>query len=489
MIILLREMAKAIPGSIIIGNENVEVSGIEYHSAMIRPGTAFVAVTGFVQDGNIYGDDAVKNGAVAIVTEKEADRSVPQMIVPDARAALADLAVRFFAYDKNDIKICGVTGTNGKTTSCFLIKKILESRGKRVGLVTSLVYDTGKDRFSASRTTPESLDIYRLLYAMKQNGCVNAIIEISSHALILQRVRNLDIKVALFTNLTRDHLDFHRDMDDYLEAKARLLDMVDDKNKWAVINYDCEPLRSLLPRARCSHMTYSLEDRKADIFLEKYVLKPDGSHFTMRTPTGRREVAFSLPGKFNLYNALAASGAALASGVDIDTIVDGLEKSRVIPGRLERVESSAPFSVFIDFAHTPDALRRTIEALREIGKGRVLTLFGCGGDRDRGKRPLMGEAASSLSDYAVLTADNSRTEDTSQIFDDVRPGLGERAKVEIIEDRRQAIAHLLSEARENDLILLAGKGDEDYQEIGRERHPWSDREVAKEELGKMGFNG
>lgn len=480
-------MAKVVPGAIIIGNEDVNVSGIEYHSALIKSGTAFVAIAGFEQDGNAYVDQAIENGAVAIVTEKEAQRSVPQLIVPDARAALADLAARFFDYQKQELKICGVTGTNGKTTTCFLIKKIFEARGKRVGLITSLVYDTGKDRIAASRTTPESLDIFRLLFTMKNNGCANAVIEISSHALILQRVRNLDVGVALFTNITRDHLDFHRDMDDYLAAKTRLLTMVDDKNKWAVINYDSREFRGLLGQAKCSYMTYSLADHKADVFLENFKLRPDGSHFTLRTPTGRREVSFNLPGRFNLYNALAASGAALASGIDIDTIVTGLEQVRTIPGRLERIDSNAPFSIFIDFAHTPDALRRTLETLREIGTGRVLTVFGCGGDRDRGKRPLMGEAAETLSDYAVLTADNPRSETTSRIFDDVRPGFKNKDKVEIIEDRREAIAHILSRARENDLILLAGKGDENYQEIGCVRHPWSDREVAKEELVKLGF--
>jgi UDP-N-acetylmuramoyl-L-alanyl-D-glutamate--2,6-diaminopimelate ligase len=485
--ILLKEMAEVVPGAVLVGNEEVDVTGIEYHSKLIKPGSAFVAISGFVRDGNDFADEAIKSGAVAVVTEKEAARSVPQMIVSDARAALADLAATFYTLADRKIKVCGVTGTNGKTTSCFLIKNILEARGKKVGLINSLVYDTGSQKIAALRTTPESLDIFRLLYAMKKNLCVNAVIEISSHALALHRVKNIDINVALFTNFTRDHLDFHHDMDDYLNAKATLLDKVCGEDKWAIINYDCPEFRGFIERVSGSYMTYSLRDQNADVYLQNYQLTPDGSRFEIHTPMGGCTVNFRLPGRFNLYNALAATAAAMASGADIDAVVRGLESSTVVPGRLERVESDAPFSVFIDYAHTPDALKRTIEALNELGRGRVLTLFGCGGDRDRGKRPLMGEAVTSISDYAVLTSDNSRSEKPQRIFEDVKPGFVPGAKIDIIEDRREAIAHILKEAHDNDVILLAGKGDENYQEIGGVKYPWSDRDVAKEQLHKLGF--
>ncbi len=487
MTILLKEMAEIVPGAVLIGNGEVDVAGIEYHSKLIKPGSAFVAISGFVRDGNDFADEAIKSGAIAVVTEKEAERSVPQMIVSDARAALADLAAAFYAHPDRKIKVCGVTGTNGKTTSCFLIKRILEARGKKVGLINSLVYDTGRQKIAASRTTPESLDIFRLLHSMKKNLCVNAVIEISSHALALHRVKNIDINVALFTNLTRDHLDFHRNIDDYLAVKATLLETVRGEDKWAIINYDSLEFRGLIERVLGSYMTYSLGDRNADVYLQDYQMAPDGSRFEIHTPMGNRKVNFRLPGRFNLYNALAATAAAMASGADIDTVVRGLEDAAVVPGRLERVDRGAPFSVFIDYAHTPDALRRTIETLREMGKGRVLTLFGCGGDRDHGKRPLMGEAVTSISDYAVLTSDNSRSEKPQQIFEDVKPGFAPGAKIDIIEDRREAIAHILKEAHDNDVILLAGKGDENYQEIGGVKYPWSDRDVAKEELHKLGF--
>jgi len=447
-----------------------------------------VAITGFKTDGNAFIDDALARGAVAVVTEKEQQCGVPLLMVPNARQALADLAAHLYRMIDNSVGVCAVTGTNGKTTACFLLKNILEARGEKVGLISSLVYDTGAEKIPARRTTPESLDIFRLLYAMRKNQCTSCVMETSSHALMLERVRNVEVQVALFTNLTRDHLDFHQDMKEYLEAKARLLDMVTDKDKWAVINYDSEPFRSLIPRVKCQSLAYSLNDEKADVFLRDFHMTPEGSSFVLHTPEAEQEVTgFNLPGRFNLYNALAAGSAALAYGAEIDTIVKGLQNARVVPGRLERIESSAPFTVFLDFAHTPDALERTIETMREIGKGRILTLFGCGGDRDRGKRSLMGKAVTGRSEYAVLTEDNVRGENPQQIFDDVKPGFEKGSNVEIIPDRRTAIAHVLAAAREDDMVLIAGKGDETFNEVNGVRRPWSDRDVVREELSKLGY--
>ncbi len=455
---------------------------------MIKPGYAFIAIRGYQADGNDYIEDAVERGAIAIITDREREMSIPVMMVPDARKSLADIACRFYSYEKNNIKICGVTGTNGKTTSCYLLRNLLNARGKRTGLITSLVYDTLRKQIPATRTTPESLDIHRLLYIMKNNFCTNAVIEISSHALALHRVKNLDIQVALYTNFTRDHLDFHKSMDEYLEAKAKLLDFVDSETKWAVINYDCKEFMSLKDRIKGSHMTYSLEDPGADIYLEHFELRPDGSTFEIHTPMGNRNIHYKLPGRFNLYNALAAATAALASGIDIDSVKSGLESSHVIPGRLERIDASAPFSVFIDYAHTPDALVRSIEALREIGTGKILTLFGCGGDRDRGKRPLMGKAATEASDYIVLTSDNPRSEDPQQIIEDVKPGFSEGASIDIIIDREEAINHILAQSHEGDIVLLAGKGAEDYQEVQGKRHHFSDKETALKQLEILGLS-
>jgi len=454
---------------------------------MIQPDSLFVAITGFEQDGNSWIDEAIGRGAAAVATERQTERPVPQIIVPDARAALADLAAKFYDYDSAAIEVYAVTGTNGKTSSCFLIGHILKARGHKSGLITSLVYDTGKDQIPASRTTPESLDVYRLLHLMRKNRCSHAVIEVSSHALVLNRVKNLDVKVALFTNITRDHLDFHADMTDYLNAKARLLDMAAGEGKWAVINYDCPEFRALLDRARCSTLTYSLEDKAADIYLENYKLRPDGSDLELHTPQGSCSIKLNLTGRYNLYNAVAAAAAAIAGGADLRAVTEGLENSPVVSGRLERIPIDAPFAVFIDFAHTPDALVRTIDTLKEITDGRVLVLFGCGGNRDRGKRPLMGEAVTSRADYAVLTSDNPRNEDPQKILDDVKPGFARGAVVDIIENRTDAIKHILEKAEPGDIVLLAGKGSENYQEIKGVKYPFSDRELALENLKKLGY--
>jgi UDP-N-acetylmuramoyl-L-alanyl-D-glutamate--2,6-diaminopimelate ligase len=485
--ISLKEAAAAIPGAVVVGDEDMEITGMEYHSRMITPSSLFVAIKGFQHDGNDWIDEAVNNGAVAVMTERRTVRSIPQIIVPDARAAMADLAAMLYSHPESILDIYGITGTNGKTTTCFLIKKMIEAAGKRAGLISSLVYDTGKDQIPAGRTTPESLDMYRLLNMMTRNKCSHAVVEISSHALILHRVKNLKVKVAVFTNITRDHLDFHTSMEDYLAAKALLLDMVDDPEKWAAINYDCEEFRPLFSRGRCRKMSYSVDDESADVHLAQVQLKPSGSHFELHAPGGMREIEYRLTGRYNLYNALAASAAALAGGLGLDAVAAGLANAEVVPGRLERIECTAPFSIFIDFAHTPDALRRTIETLRETSHGKILVLFGCGGDRDRGKRPLMGEAVTSLADYAVLTSDNPRSENPARIIDDVRPGLKGGAKVEIIEDRKEAVAHVLDQAHEGDVVLLAGKGAENYQEIKSVRHPYSDREEAAKQLDKRGY--
>jgi len=488
VIISLREIAAAIEGATVVGDEDIDITGLEYHSKLIKPDALFVAVKGFQHDGNDWIDEAVARGAIAVMTEVEASRSVPQVIVPDARAAMADLAARIYRHAETGMDIFAVTGTNGKTTTCFLIKKMIESAGKLSGLVTSLTYDTGKDHIPAARTTPESLDLFRLLYLMEKNACTHAIVEVSSHGLVLHRVKNLRVQVAVFTNITRDHLDFHADMNDYRAAKARLLEMVDDPDKAAVINLDCEEFRSFFEIGQSRKISYSMNDPSADVYLSDIHLETEGSAFTLHMPEGIRKVEYHLTGRYNLYNALAASAAAVAGGFSPDAVADGLNRADVVPGRLAPVRSSAPFSIFIDYAHTPDALRRTIETLRETSSGRVLVLFGCGGDRDRGKRPLMGEAVTSLADYSVLTSDNPRSEDPARIIDEIKPGLVGGAEVDIIEDRTEAIGRVIEKAREGDVVLLAGKGAENYQEIQGIRHPFSDREAAGEQLRKLGYD-
>jgi len=454
---------------------------------LIKRPALFFAIKGYKQDGYDYVPQARANGAVAVMGERESCDEVPNHIaVPNVREAMAAVAARFYGYPGKRIKACGVTGTNGKTTTAFLIKSILEARNKTVGLISSIVYDTGKQTFEADRTTPESLDVQRLLYLMKTAWCVNAVIEVSSHALVLHRVDQINFRVAVYTNLTRDHLDFHQTMEAYFQAKAMLARRLEGELSYAVINLDEDAWRPLFGELNCSHLTYALENEEADIRCGSYELKATGTTFDLITPMGTRTVSLKLPGRFNLQNALAAAGGGLACGVDIDNVVAGLEKAEPVPGRLNVIDCGQPFAVYVDFAHTPDAISRLCETVKEMTEGRLMLMFGCGGDRDRGKRPLMAQAAVAGADYVMVTSDNPRTEDPAAIIEDIKPGLsGDR--YEIVLERRAAIESILARAREGDIILLAGKGAEGYMEVNGVKHPYSDATEARRVLANLGY--
>ena len=447
------------------GNPDIEIENIEYDSRLLKANSLFIAIKGFQRDGYDFLEQARSQGAVAV---------------------MADVAARFYGFPGMNIKVCGVTGTNGKTTTCYLIKAILEARSKTTGLVTSSVYDTGKEIFEAERTTPESLDMQRLLFLMKKNHCVNAVIEVSSHALALNRVDNIDFRVAVYTNLTRDHLDFHHTMEEYFEAKAQLVKRLDGPLSYAVINLDVPEFRKLFGDFTSSFMTYSLDNRSADIYLDKYEIEHGKSIFDMVTPVGKATVSLPLPGRFNLMNALAAAAGGLASGIDLDSVVRGLESVRSVPGRFDYVDNGQPFAVYVDYAHTPDAIERLCQAAREITTGKIYLLFGCGGDRDKGKRPLMGQAATIGADFAVVSSDNPRGEEPLDIIEDIKPGL-EGKNYEIIPDRLEAIAAVLKMASPGDAVLLAGKGAENYQEIKGVRYPFDDTAEARKVLRELGY--
>lgn len=471
------------------GNEDVEIENLEYDSRLVNQNGLFFAVNGFKFDGYDFVQDAVKNGAIAVIGERESCDDVENHVsVPNIRKAMADVSSTFYGHPGMNIKACGVTGTNGKTTTCFLIKSILEARNKKVGLITSFLYDTGSEKFGAERTTPDSLDLQRLLFLMRKNYCVNAVIEVSSHALELHRVDNINFRVAVYTNITRDHLDYHKTMDAYLAAKAKLITKLDGPLSYAVINLDVPEFRQLFGDFESSYMTYSLSDTEADVYTTSYEIKPEGTIFDLFTPMGNRTINLKLPGKFNLMNAIAAATGGIASGADIDSVVAGLENAKPVPGRFNYVNQGQPFAVYIDYAHTPDALERLIQSVREINKGRILTLFGCGGDRDKGKRELMGQVVTLNSDYAVVTSDNPRSEEPEAIIEDIKPGLvGENYEVCI--DREEAIKNIISKAKDGDAVLLAGKGAENYQEIKGLRLPFSDMDVALKILAELGYTG
>ncbi len=471
-----------------IGKADVEIENIEYDSRQIRPNGLFFAIKGFAVDGYDFVPQARAAGAVAALGERESCDIATYVRVADVRKAMSDVAARFYGYPGHRLKVCGVTGTNGKTTTCNLIKKILEARGKSVGLVTSLLYDTGRELFRAERTTPESLDLQRLLFLMRQNQCVNAVVEVSSHALALHRVDNINFRVAVFTNFTRDHLDFHQTMEEYFRVKATLVQRLEGPMSYAVINLDVPEFHALFGELSGPFIAYSLHNRHADVYCGDLEIRPDGTTFDLATPMGMQTVNLKLPGRFNLMNALAASAAGLASGIDLDSVVHGLESAEPVPGRFNSITTGQPFGVFVDFAHTPDAIERLCESARGVSKGRLLLLFGCGGDKDKGKRPQMGKAAVSSADYVVVTSDNPRSEEPLSIINEIRPGLSGK-NYQIVPDRREAIELILRKAKPGDVVLLAGKGAETYQEIKGVRQPFDDMAVAREILAVMGYSG
>jgi len=446
-----------------------------------------VAVKGFKQDGHAFLGQAKENGAVAAMGEGDGGHPIETYVhVANVRKAMSYVAARFYGYPGLKIKACGVTGTNGKTTTCYMIREILRARNKATGLVTSQVYDTGANQFPAERSTPESLDLQRLLLLMNRGRCVNVVIEVSSHALALHRVDNINFQVVVFTNITRDHLDFHKTMDEYLKVKASLLKLVKDPLSYAVINLDVPEFKTFFGEIASAFISYSMDKENADVRCGNFQYDSDETTFDLVTPMGTRTVHLKLPGRFNLMNALAAAAAGLASGVDIDNVVTGLERVRPVPGRLNPISAGQPFAVYVDYAHTPDALRRLCETARELCEGRVLLLFGCGGDRDRGKRPIMGETATKNADYVVVTSDNPRSEDAGLIIDDIKPGLQGR-NYEIQVDRKEAISAIMREARSRDVVLVGGKGAEPYQEIKGERHPFDDTAETLAVLASLGY--
>ncbi len=485
--IKLQELVREIEGAEIRGNESLDIEQLEYDSRLIRANSLFFAIKGYATDGHNYLRQAAENGAIVALGENDNGEPIGTYVkVPNARKAMADVSAKFYGFAGRKIKSCGVTGTNGKTTTCYLLKSILEARNKTTGMVTSQIYDTGREQFAAERTTPESLDMQRLMALMKKNYCVNAVIEVSSHALLLNRVDNINFRVAIYTNLTRDHLDFHKDMKSYYDAKARLARSLDGPLSYVVINLDVPEFKPLFGEINSSFMAYSMENDQADVYCGDKEFKSEGTMFDLVTPMGMRTINYKLPGRFNLMNAIAAAAGGLASGVDIDTVVKGLENVMPIPGRFNPIKGGQPFSVYIDFAHTPDAIINLCKAARELTKGKLYIMFGCGGDRDSGKRPLMGTAAIDNSDYAIVTSDNPRMEDSDAIINDIKPGL-KGSDFEIVPDRAEAIRKIISMAKDGDAVLLAGKGAEKYQDIKGERLPFDDEAEALKVLAECGY--
>jgi UDP-N-acetylmuramoyl-L-alanyl-D-glutamate--2,6-diaminopimelate ligase len=451
---------------------SLDVGGLHYDSRRIRKGDVFVAIHGEKTDGNRFVDAALERGAVAVVSQNPRPPAVSTVWihVGHARRALAQAAANFYGHPAGHLQLAGITGTNGKTTTAFLVHAMLTAAGKNAGLFGTIEYRVGGKAQPASNTTPESLDLQAMLAEVRDQGGTHAVLEVSSHALALERVYGAPFRVAAFTNLTRDHLDFHGDMESYFAAKKRLFQGCGTPPpECAVLNADDPRSAELAVCGSPRVITYGI-DHAADVM-----------------PGTVRDQS-PLAGRPNLYNRLAATATALGLGLPRSAIEQGLAGLAAVPGRFERVDLGQPFAVFVDYAHTDDALRNVLATARGLQPRRLITVFGCGGDRDRAKRPLMGEAAASLSDLAILTSDNPRSEDPLAIIEDALVGVRKAGKAHRVEpDRAAAIAMALHEAEKGDVVVIAGKGHETYQVLGSETIHFDDREVAREVLRKMGY--
>ena len=464
-----------------------DVTAVAFDSRRVEPGAVFVAVRGRHADGADFAAEAVRRGAALVVSESRARPGTEGRWaqVGDARLALAELAAAFHGDPSRELTVVGVTGTNGKTTTTYLLAAILEAAGRPCGRLGTVTYRIGAAEAEAPLTTPEAPDVQGLLRDMVDQGVAACVMEVSSHALAMRRVDGTRFDAAVFTNLTRDHLDFHADMAGYFEAKRRLFDMLPPGAPW-VVNLD-DPAGRRLAGMAGRPVTYAVADGGAEVRPERVASTRAGTRLEVRTPRGRLRLRSPLPGRVNAYNVLAAAAAALALDVPPPAIEQGVAGLAGVPGRFEVVSSpDDDVWVMVDFAHTDDALRAVLGAVREFGTGRLVSVFGCGGDRDRDKRPLMGAVAARLSDLVVLTADNPRSEDPDRIIDQIRTGVlataGGGCRHLAIPDRRAAIERAVAEAEPGDAVVIAGKGHEREQVIGDAKLPFEDRAVAREAL-------
>ena len=472
---------KIVPGlqaAEIVGDADVEVADLAYDSRKAGPGTLFFCVPGLESDGHDFAPAAVEGGAMALVCERALDLGVTEVRVADARAAMAPAASAFYDDPTSDLVVAGITGTNGKTTTAFLLHAILESSGMHSGLMGTVKQLVGGEQEEVTRTTPEAIDLQHTFRRMADAGDEACVIEVSSHAMVLHRCDAIDFDLAVFTNLTQDHLDFHSDMEDYFQAK-RLLFAASPSH--SVVNLD-DPYGERLA-SEFDVITYSADGRAADYTASEVRFDTSGATFLVESEHGDLIVRTGLPGKFNVANALAALAGAIALGVDPGDAVAALSEAERVPGRFEPIDEGQDFAVLVDYAHTPDSVENALRAARDLTEGRLIAVIGAGGDRDRAKRPLMGRAGSEAADLTIVTSDNPRSEDPAAIIEDVLEGIVEGAEVTVEPDRHAAIGLAIAQAGPGDTVVIAGKGHEQGQEFENGRKiPFDDREVAREHL-------
>ena len=455
---------------------DMEIGSVAYDSRKVTPGSLFVAVTGFAADGNRFIPMALEKGARVVVTAREPEGDVPFVLVESDRMALAVIGTNYYGHPAESMTMSGVTGTNGKTSVTLLVKQVLEKTlGAKVGLIGTMANQIGDEILPTERTTPESFELQGLFARMRDAGCTHVVMEVSSHALTLERVGGIRFQVAAFTNLTEDHLDFHGTMDAYCDAKAELFARCDK----AVINVDDSYAARMLSKAACPVITTGVR-RDADLKAEQLTLESEGIRFTVDGTC----VALPIPGRFTVYNALTVLGIARALGISLEQCAQALGEAKGVKGRVEVVPTpQTPYTVLIDYAHTPDGLENVLTSVRDFCKGRIIAVFGCGGDRDPIKRPIMGRIGVSLSDIAIITSDNPRTEDPMAIIRDILAGVKkEYGEYIVMEDRRKAIRYAMDIAEKDDIIILAGKGHETYQDIGGHKYHLDEREEVAAHL-------
>ena len=491
--VAMSTLLEALREKTVLGSLPPAVTGLACDSRAVTAGDLFVAVPGLRQDGRRFIPEALQRGALAVVTEggdplAGSDRG--RVLVPSVREALARLAAAFFDHPSRALTVVGITGTNGKTTTSYLVEALLRARGMRSGVVGTIQYRIGDESLPAGQTTPEAVELQRLLARMVASGVTGVTMEVSSHALALHRVDGMEFDVAVFTNLTQDHLDFHGTLEAYGRAKRRLFELVAGSAKperWAVINLDDPAGRGMVEGLPLPTLTYGLR-APAQVRPAESASTLDGIRMTVETPAGRLALVSPLIGEYNIMNLLAACAVGTALGMEPASIQKALASVASVPGRFERVEAGQPFLVVVDYAHTPDALGRVLATARKLTRGRLGVVFGCGGDRDRGKRPIMGAIAARLADRVWVTSDNPRSEDPAAIIEEVVAGVRDvwpdLDRCAMIPDRRVAIGAALVWAHPGDLLVIAGKGHETYQIIGREVLPFDDRVVVRQILAE-----
>ena len=473
----LKELLAGVDIINLCADENMEITGIAYDSRKVQPGDLFVAVSGFAADGNRFIPMAMEKGAVAVVTAKAPGTNVPYAQVKSDRLAMAQIGANFYGKPAEAMQVIGVTGTNGKTSTTLLLKHVLETvQGAKVGLIGTMENLIGDEVIPSQRTTPESLDLQALFARMRDAGCSHVIMEVSSHAIALDRVGGVRFDVAAFTNLTEDHLDFHKTMEEYAAVKAKIFSRCEK----AVINRDDSWAEFMLSKATCPVLTTS-QKTAAGLYATDVQLLSDGVSFTAVYGDRKAKVCLPIPGKFTVYNAMSVLGIALQLGIDLGAAAEALKTAKGVKGRVEVVPTPGKdYTILIDYAHTPDGLENVLSSVRGFCKGRLIALFGCGGDRDPIKRPIMGKIGTELSDIAILTSDNPRTEEPGAILQDILKGV-DVAKYNpvVLENRPQAIRYAMDIAKKDDIIVLAGKGHETYQEINGVKYPMDERLIVE----------